>query len=1192
MKKEFFVILILLLNLVNRLCAQIDVEVDAILNKEVNDTIKAYELMDYSDRIIETNPKTGLEINDKALNILNKSKIKVPPIYFNLNKWIDIKGYYYLGDYFIQENKLDSALNYLLLSLKINDDIGDKKFNCLALHRLGYIEQLNKNYDKAISVYKLSLNYAEELKDLDEISWLHRNIGVLNIYLENYEEAEKYFNLALDDYIKLKNDNYIKVSYYNLANLFNLTGRFDEGILTYNKIIKYVSEKKELAEVYYYISSFYNSLLNYDKALEYSKKSLDIYNEIGEKNAEARILNLLSEIYLSKKDFTKSFECSSKSLKISLETKDSIAIATTLSDIGNYYNELREYDQSIKYYNESQRMFLRLKDFYSAILINNNIALHFFNKGEFTLADEYCNSAISYLENLDDERHWIETLNLKGNILSSKGLVSEALEYYNKALSIANRYNDFKSLSNLYNNIGLLYQSFGDTENSLVNLSKALELSKKLKDKRFLNNVYMNYANSLKDVGKYSEAWKYYLTAWELSEKTNDENSLSVIGQSISNYLIEMGKYEDALRYAQNSLKYDNQFKFKTKVAFDQRLIGVIYKQTGKYSEAVEMFKMSIKTNEEEGVVFEQIRDYINLMQTYFLAENFIESYNQVTKVEDLLHKSILSNFYFLPEKRKAYYIEQFENLNNFLPNLLVKLNSQQKNKLLINIANLRLSFKSLLLDNSTNFKKIDLKGINDETRLEYDQWFSLKQELIDIQQQNNTENKSIELQNKRILVARKKIDSLEFILLKKINERSLKNTQDDPTNCNEIQDNLKTNEVAVEIFRYRKYGLRSRIWIIKDSLKLVPGYTDTVNYIAIIIPPKGKNISYCLMENGNTLENEAYMKYCASTHKPSFYLDTNSFNNYWNRIDSLTNQFKKVFLSADGIYNKINIGAIYNPISKRFILEERDLVLLSSLREICKKPTRESNNKLTATLFGDPKFEIKENQVALSQNIITINDSSVARIGSHPLPATRTEIKQIEEILKGNGYITDCYLGLDANETNVKAIHSPTILHFATHGFFIKDNESKTISFEKSGLNEPLMKSGLLFAGAKNTLEGKSLRSKENGIFFSSEAAEIDLKNTELVVLSACETGNGEVKNGEGVYGLQRAFKMAGARQLIMSMWSIPDNATKELMSEFYKNYILTSDAQISLKKAQIKLMEKYPKLPFYWGAFVVFGN
>ena len=1174
--------------------AQIDQKVETIISKkDVNDTVKAYELMDYADQLIINNSKKGIAINNLAYETLKNSKLIIPAKFYVINKWIDVKGYYFLGNQYIQENNLDSAKNYLLLSIKINEEVNDSKYFGLALHSLGYLEQLNKNYEYALKGYKLSLSYAEDVNDLDELSWLHRNIGFVDIHLKDYIEAEKYFKLALEDYIKLKNDHYVKISYYNLALLYNLTGRFEEGIETYKNVLKYTNDKKELGEVYSSIASFYYNLLNYDRAIEYCKKSLIIFSEINDKVSEANNLNLISEIYLSKKEYDRSFESTKLSLKISLETKDSLAIATSLSDLGNFYEELRDYDQSIKYYTEALRIYASRSDYYSASLIENNISLHYFNRGEYNFALEHCDKSIFCLEKLSDERAWIETLNMKGNILSSRGQISEALFIYNKALSIATKFNELKSMANIYNNIGLLFQGFGDTENSLINLFKSIEISKKLKDQRFLNSTYMNYGNTLKDVGKFSDAWKYYMMAWEMSIKSNDENALSTIGQSISNYLNQMGKYEESLPYAQSSFKYDLHLKNRIKQAFDNRLLGVIYRQTGNYSKAIEMFKTSITINLEENVADEQIRDYVNLMKTYFLAGNYSETYKQIVHVNGLIQNNILVNIDFLPEKRKEFFIEQFNDFNSFVPNLLPHLNLEQKEKLLSDIVNLRLSFKGFLLNNFTNLKKINLEGSSSEVKYQYELWYSLKQKLVNIEQIDSKDAKSIEKRNKLILDTKRKSDSLEFILLNKISNKALKGNQNIKTNWEEIQNKLKTNEVAIEIFKYNKYGHKSRIWIIKDSLKLVPGYTDSVEYLALIIPPKGNKLELCVFYNGNFLDDDAYINYCSATHKPSYRIDTSSFYNYWNKINSLTDNYSRIYISADGIYNKLNIGAIFNPLLKKYILEYKDIIMLSSLKEILKEPIRKKTNQLNASLFGDPQFEIKNDQIASLNNFNLIKfDTSIARIGTHPLPATKIEINQIEETLKSNGFKTHVYLGLDANEANVKTMKDPTILHFATHGFFLKDNESKTISYEKSGLNEPLMKSGLLFAGAKNTLDGKSIFNQENGIFYSYEASELNLENTDLVVLSACETANGEIKNGEGVYGLQRAFKMAGAKQILMSMWSIPDNATKELMSEFYKQYVLNNDAQLSLKMAQLKLMEKYPNKPFYWGAFVVFGN
>ena len=179
----------------------------------------------------------------------------------------------------------------------------------------------------------------------------------------------------------------------------------------------------------------------------------------------------------------------------------------------------------------------------------------------------------------------------------------------------------------------------------------------------------------------------------------------------------------------------------------------------------------------------------------------------------------------------------------------------------------------------------------------------------------------------------------------------------------------------------------------------------------------------------------------------------------------------------------------------------------------------------------------------------------------------------------------------------------SPRVLHLATHGFFLSDREIKTdgagLPVQTAGLEDPMLRSGLYFAGADRALAGKpSPAGLDNGVLTAMEAGNLNLTGTELVVLSACNTGQGDVKNGEGIFGLRRALQEAGAGAVLMSLWSVPDNETRELMQLFYRKWISGMEKHQALKEAQLEIRETVKlryggrDLPYYWGSFVLVGK
>jgi len=191
-------------------------------------------------------------------------------------------------------------------------------------------------------------------------------------------------------------------------------------------------------------------------------------------------------------------------------------------------------------------------------------------------------------------------------------------------------------------------------------------------------------------------------------------------------------------------------------------------------------------------------------------------------------------------------------------------------------------------------------------------------------------------------------------------------------------------------------------------------------------------------------------------------------------------------------------------------------------------------------------------------------------------LPGTAQEADALAKSLAG----ATVYREKQATEATLKNLHAPSIVHLATHGFFLSDADAS--------VENPLLRSGLVFAGANARSSGT-----DDGVVTALEAAGLDLRGTRLVVMSACETGVGKITNGDGVYGLRRAFVIAGAESLVMSLWEVDDAATRDLMDGYYKKLKAGLGRSAALQAIQQE-MHANPKYahPYYWASFVAAGD
>lgn len=298
-----------------------------------------------------------------------------------------------------------------------------------------------------------------------------------------------------------------------------------------------------------------------------------------------------------------------------------------------------------------------------------------------------------------------------------------------------------------------------------------------------------------------------------------------------------------------------------------------------------------------------------------------------------------------------------------------------------------------------------------------------------------------------------------------------------------------------------------------------------------------------------------------------------------------------EILIAPDGALNVIPFSALVDA-KGDFLLKTYNFTYLTSGRDLMRLAVR-TKAQGGGVMFADPSFDATQKAPKQDAQTRGRRSSDLASLMWPPLPGTGKEADEVEKKMKLKVYRKEL-----ATETTLKQVHGPRVLHLATHGFFLPDEPPPVV---KDGevraavpaqgpsptQENPLLRSGLAFAGA-NKLESGA----DDGILTAMEATGLDLWGTKLVVLSACETGVGKVTNGDGVYGLRRALVIAGAESLVMSLWQVDDEATKELMVGYYSKLGANKPRSTALRETQIEIAgRKAYAHPFYWASFVPAG-
>ena len=419
-----------------------------------------------------------------------------------------------------------------------------------------------------------------------------------------------------------------------------------------------------------------------------------------------------------------------------------------------------------------------------------------------------------------------------------------------------------------------------------------------------------------------------------------------------------------------------------------------------------------------------------------------------------------------------------------------------------------------------------------------------------------------------------------------------------------EVQTALKPGEVAIEFVDYQYFD---------------PKPTDSVMYGALIVLPGAAQPQFIsLFEKkellpllrGATGGNNFLKINALYASKPFAEGQKSPYELIWKPLEQALKNISTVYCSPSGLLHYLNLAAIPTPDGKPFG-DARHLVLLGSTRSLVIPNTANSYNIADAYLAGGIRYESDSSPIAYALREVGTRsantaagpvfqpDSSATRAGDlNYLPATATEVREIGQMLRAANFSAKVDTGFFASEEAFRSVGigkpSPRILHLATHGYFFPDPKGKKANAGQEPVfkmsEHPMIRSGLIMAGAKQAwLTGKHPEGQEDGILTAYEISQMNLSNTELVVLSACETGLGQVSGNEGVYGLQRAFKIAGVKYLIMSLWKVDDRSTQAFMAEFYKQWLQGKQAIPEAFRAAQKAIRVKSPSPYDWAGFVL---
>ena len=778
----------------------------------------------------------------------------------------------------------------------------------------------------------------------------------------------------------------------------------------------------------------------------------------------------------------------------------------------------------------------------------------------------------------DHQHAYSDALSDYASYLFNCGLYKQALRKYKESINV--RGTDLGWLE---------YRELGDYCFGIHDFDKALYYYEKAKIdylSTFTDNkhdkLYLKIQNSI--AGAYSR-------------KSDMENAISIQKDIINNALVEVhendslfGKwkagYEDYADYISNLARFYNLTQQYDSAVFCEMIsleikkiyrpsennLAYSYMNLGYSYAGKKIWNEALKYSLQANNIYDRkndrkfyLRSLTDLSNCYFHLYRYTDLEKSIHEMMVVAGHALYSTIQELTYNERSRFIDEYSDLmNQKIPMYAYYTCSES---IIEESYNASLIMKGALLNSENSVKRVIDDSEDNSLKSMWDEMKSDRYILSKELQRDSLERKL------NVDSLQKVIYNLEDTIILKCKEYG-DMTQSMKLKWQDIRKSLSSSDVAIEFLSF-------------------PIENDSVMYAALTLRKDDKSPKLISLFEEKQLKNIS---------DSLCYQSKDMTQLVWGPLYPELQGVKNIYFSPSGAL--YNIGIEYLP-----GMEDYNIYRLSSTRELVNRRAINGNNR--AVLYGGLDYEAKLDTLSQSRSRTRFNEKFVDhsdvrnmkyRGGQENLTHTLDEVEQIEKELKKTQW--QCLLDTLSlgTEESFKSFSGKTIntLHIATHGFYYTPEESDDIGYafllpndQMSAEDKSLSRSGLLMSGANHILDGDSIpEDVEDGILTAKEIADVDLRGLDMVVLSACQTGLGDISQGEGVFGLQRGFKKAGANSILMSLWEVNDEATQILMTQFYKNLVSGQSKRQSLRSAQ-RYLREYNKgcfdEPKYWAAFIL---